>query len=127
MKGLTMGGGSASAVQNVVPAWLEMNGKPKDFIHLLRMDPAVVDASLISGQIDLAECWLASNRAVMEKRAKLADVKLGWINYSDYGLDSYGSGIATREDLIKDKPEMIRKFLKGAYEDRKSTRLNSSH
>lgn len=116
MKGLTMGGGASSPVQNIVPAWLEMNGKPKDFVRLLRMDPAVVDASLVEGRIDLAECWLASNRAVLQKRAQDAGVTLQWLNYSDYGLDAYGSGFATTEKLIQDKPEIVRKFLKASYQ-----------
>ena len=72
-----MGGGSASPVQNIVPAWLEMNGKPRDFIRMLRLDPAVVDASLIEGKIDLAECWRASNFASLKKQAKAAGVTLG--------------------------------------------------
>ena len=115
LKGLTMGGGSASPVQNVVPAWLELNGKPKDFIHLLRMDPAVVDASLIEGKIDLAECWRASNRATLHKQAAAAGVHVAWIEYSDYGLDNYGSGLATTEDIIAKRPDMVRKFLKATY------------
>jgi NitT/TauT family transport system substrate-binding protein len=115
LKGLTMGGGSASPVQSVVPAWLEMNGKPKDFIHLLRMDPAVVDASLIEGKIDLAECWRASNRATLHKQAGTAGVKIGWIEYSDYGLDAYGSGFATTEDIINKQPDLVRRFLKASY------------
>lgn len=115
LKGLTMGGGSASPVQNVVPAWLELNGKPKDFFKLLRMDPAVIDASLVEGRIDLAECWKASNREVVQKRARDAQVDLGWIEYSDHKLNAYGSGFATRDELIKSKPDMVRKFLKGAY------------
>jgi len=36
MQGLRLGGGSASPVHNVVPAWLEMNGKPRGFIQLVR-------------------------------------------------------------------------------------------
>lgn len=115
LKGLTMGGGSASPVQEVVPAWLEMNGKPKDFIRLLRMDPAVVDASLVEGKIDLAECWRASNRPVILKRAAQAGVKVGWIEYSDYKLNAYGSGFATTEDLIGKRPELVRNFLKASY------------
>lgn len=113
--GLTMGGGSASPVQNVVPAWLAMNGKPKDFIRLLRMDPAVVDASLIEGRIELAECWRASNRATLRKQAAAANVSVSWLEYSDYGLDAYGSGFATTEDIIAKRPELVRKFLKAAY------------
>lgn len=115
MKGLSMGGGSASPVQNIVPAWLEINNKPKDLIKLLRMDPAVVDASLVEGRIDLAECWLASNRAVMQKRAKAAGISLSWINYSDHNLNAYGSGFAASEALIQSNPEVVRKFLRASY------------
>lgn len=115
LKGLVMGGGSASPVQQVVPTWLAMNGKPKDFIRLLRMDPAVVDSSLVEGKIDLAECWAASNRPVILKLAAAAGVSIGWINYSAYGLNVFGTGIATRDEIIKDHPDLVRKFLHATY------------
>ncbi len=115
LKDLTMGGGSASPVQEVVPAWLDLNGKPRTFIHMVRMDPAVVDTSLIQGKIDLAECWKASNREVEEKLAKAAGVHLAWIDYSQYKLDAYGSGFAARDSTIQKDPEMLRKFLAESY------------
>jgi NitT/TauT family transport system substrate-binding protein len=115
MKGLQMGGGSASPVQQVVPAWLELNGKPRDFIHMLRLDPAVIDVSLIEGKIDLAECWRASNVPILKKRAKTAGVQLGSIAYSAYKLDAYGSGFAAREETIDKHPDMLRKFLAASY------------
>jgi NitT/TauT family transport system substrate-binding protein len=115
LKGLTLGGGSASPVHNVVPTWLERNGKPRDMIRLLRMDPAVVDASLVEGKIDLAECWRASNRAVLQKRAKAAGADVRWIEYRDHGLNAYGSGFAVREDYIAQKPDVVRKFLRESY------------
>jgi NitT/TauT family transport system substrate-binding protein len=115
MKGLQMGGGSASPVQQVVPAWLEMNGKPRDFIRMLRLDPAVVDVSLVEGKIDLAECWRASNRSVIKKQAKAAGIDIGWIEYEAYKLNAYGSGFAAREETIEKKPDMLRKFLAASY------------
>jgi NitT/TauT family transport system substrate-binding protein len=115
MKGMTMGGGSASPVQNIVPTWLEMNGKPRDYIRMLRMDPAVVDASLIEGKIDLAECWKASNFATITKQAKSAGVKVGWIEYSAYGLNAYGSGIATTDERIAKNADLVRRFVKATY------------
>jgi NitT/TauT family transport system substrate-binding protein len=115
LKGLSLGGGSASPVHNVVPAWLEMNGKPRDFIKLVRLDPAVVDASFMEGKTDLAECWQASNRPVLAKLATAAGVQVAWLNYADYGLNAYGSGFATREELIAKKPEVVRKFLQASY------------
>ena len=115
MRGLQLGGGSASPVHNVVPAWLEMNGKPRDFIRLVRLDPAVVDISLIEDKIDLAECWLASNWPLLRKQAKAAGITLDWIRYSDHGLNAYGSGFAAREEYIAKKPEVVRNFLRASY------------
>jgi NitT/TauT family transport system substrate-binding protein len=115
MQGLQLGGGSASPVHNVVPAWLEMNGKPRDFIRLVRLDPAVVDISLIEGKTDLAECWLASNWPLLRKQAKAAGVALDWIRYSDRGLNAYGSGFAAREEYISKKPQVVRNFLRASY------------
>jgi NitT/TauT family transport system substrate-binding protein len=124
LRGLRMGGGSASPVQNIMPAWLELNGKPRDFVRMLRLDPAVVDASLIEGKIDLAECWRASNRAVLKKQATAAGVTLAWIEYSAYGLDSYGSGFAAREETIARNPEVLRSFLRVSYRGYDFARIN---
>lgn len=115
LRGLRMGGGSASPVQAIVPAWLELNGKPKDFINMLRLDPSVVDVSLVEGKIDLGECWAASNRNVLKKQATQAGVDVKWIEYSDHKLDSYGSGFAAREEMIEKKPDVLRKFLRSSY------------
>lgn len=113
--GLRMGGGAASPVHNILPAWLEMNGRKRDEIPLLRLDPAVVDVSLLEGRIDLAECWRASNRAVLLKIAREAGKEVGWIEYSDHGLDAYGSGFVATETSIAERPEALRAFLEASY------------
>jgi NitT/TauT family transport system substrate-binding protein len=115
LKGLSLGGGAGSPVHNVVPAWLEMNGKPRDFIKLIRLDPSFVDAAFIEGKTDLAECWQASNRPVLAKLADRAGVKVGWMNYADFGLNAYGSGFATTDAMIQNKPNTVRNFLRAAY------------
>jgi NitT/TauT family transport system substrate-binding protein len=81
----------------------------------VRLDPAVVDISLIEGKTDLAECWLASNWPLLRKQAKAAGVALNWIRYSDHGLNAYGSGFAARESYIGKKPEVVRHFLSASY------------
>jgi NitT/TauT family transport system substrate-binding protein len=81
----------------------------------VRLDPAVVDASFMEGKTDLAECWQASNRPVLAKLANAANVQVAWLNYADFGLNAYGSGFATREELIAKKPQVVRNFLKASY------------
>lgn len=115
LKGLTVGGGQYSPVQVMMPAWLERNGVNRDQIKLLQMDPAVVDASLIEGQIDAAECWLGSNKALIENRAKEAKVGIDWIEYGKHNLDIYGSGLVTSDKLIEEKPEMVQNFVAATY------------
>jgi NitT/TauT family transport system substrate-binding protein len=115
LKGMSVGGGQASPVQVMLPAWLERNGVAAADVELLQMDPAVVDASLIEGQIDAAECWLGSNKALLEERASQAGVEIGWIRYSDHEMDIYGSGLVTSEALIEKNPDLVRRFVQATY------------
>jgi NitT/TauT family transport system substrate-binding protein len=115
LKGRQLGGGSASPVHTVVPAWLQLNGKPKDHIRMLRLDPAVIQPSLIEGKIDLAECWKGSDRPVVQRIAEKAGLTVGWMPYGSHGLNAYGSGFAVSDDMIAKRPETVRKFLRNAY------------
>lgn len=116
IKGLTLGGGSASPVQNVIPAWLKMNGLPPDHVKLLRMDPAVINAALIEDKIDLAECWAGANKPLLDAAAAAAGKKVGWILYRDYKLDAYANGFTVTEKTLKERGDMVRRFLKASYD-----------
>ncbi len=115
LKGLAMGGGSASPVQTVLPAWLGLNDKPRDHIKLVKMDPTVIDAALIEGKIDLAECWAGSNLPLLTKKGRDAGVTIKSIALADHKLDVYGSGFTATEELLAKKPEVARRFLRAAY------------
>lgn len=115
LAGLTVGGGQFSPVQVMMPAWLERNGVSRDQVTLLQMDPAVVDASLIEGKIDAAECWEGSNKALIEKRAKEAGLTIGWVEYEAHNLDIYGSGLVTSDKLIEENPDLVQRFVAATY------------
>lgn len=113
--GKSVGGGATSPVQNIVPAWLEQNGLPKDHLKLLRMNPAVITSSFLEGQVDLAECWEGASLAILNENAGETGKKIGMIKYRDFGLDMYGSGFVTTEALLSEKPEVVDKFLDASY------------
>ncbi len=115
LEGLMLGGGSASPVHNLVPVWLELNRLPRSHVRLIRMDPAVLDVSLIEGRIDLADCWRGSNRAVIQKYASDADLSIGWLDYADFGLDMNGNGIVTSDRVIEESPDVVEKFVQATY------------
>ena len=115
LKGLTLGGGSASPLQNIVPAWLEANGFPATHIKLLRLDPAVINPSLLGGKIDLAECWEGANRPVLTSIAARDGKKIAWLRYRDFKLNLYGNGIVTTEKMIQENPDVVKRFVEATY------------
>ncbi len=116
LRGLTVGGGRSSPMQVLLPMWLGANGIAAGDVTMMQLDPAVVIASLLEGQIDAGECWRANSIPLFEKRAKEADVEIGWIEYGAFGLDIYGNGLVTSEVLIAEAPDVVRKFVNATYE-----------
>ncbi len=115
LKGMIVGGGQNSPVQAIVPAWLEANGLSRDTVTMLQLDPSVISASLIEGDIDAGECWLGNSLAVYQKRAREAGVTIGLIEYGKFNLDIYGSGLVTTDKLIAQQPELVQNFVTATY------------
>lgn len=115
LKGLSLGGGATSPVQALLPAWLELNGKPRDHVKLLKMDPTVIDAALIEGKIDLAECWHGSNRPLLSKKAKDAGHAIESLSYAAHKLDVYGSGVVATDEFLAKRGDTARRFLRATF------------
>jgi NitT/TauT family transport system substrate-binding protein len=115
LAGLRFGAGQSSAIQALMPAWLQGNGVDPASVEQIQLDPAIVVSSLVEGRIDAAECWLGNSMALFDKAAKAKSVSIGRIAYADFGLDVYGSGLATRDALIESDPELVRAFTHAAY------------
>jgi NitT/TauT family transport system substrate-binding protein len=113
--GMVVGGGQNSPVQALVPAWLEANGLPREHVTMMQLDPSVIAASLIEGEIDAGECWLGNSLAVYQKRAREAGLTIGLIEYSRFNLDIYGSGLVTTDQLIAQEPQLVQDFVSATY------------
>ena len=103
-------------MQVLLPMWLGLNDVAAEDVTVMQLDPAVVIASLLEGQIDAGECWRANSIPLFEKRAQEANVEIGWIEYGAFGLDIYGSGLVTSEALIDENPDMVRGFVHATYQ-----------
>jgi len=115
IKGMSLGGGAASPLQNIVPAWLQANGLPANHLKLLRLDPSVINPSFLDGKIDLAECWEGANKPLLDALAAREGKTVGMLRYRDFNLDIYGNGIVTSEKLIASKPELVKRFVAATY------------
>jgi len=89
--------------------------KPVTEKYAAQLDPALVVTSLVEGKIDAGECWEGNSLPLFRKRAKEAGVTLGWLPYSSFGLDIYGSGILSTEKMLADRPATVKSFLDATY------------
>ncbi|WP_084170148.1 ABC transporter substrate-binding protein [Paraburkholderia ferrariae] len=115
LAGLTLGGGNASAVQNIVPEWLKQNGMAPDAIKLVRLDPAVINTALLQKRIDLSECWEGASLPVQAAFAQRAGQHLGKVFYRDFGLDMMGSGLVTTDAFAAQHPDVVKRFVAATY------------
>ena len=116
LAGLTVGGAAGAPVQKILPAWLRSNSVDPKRVRLMQLDPAVVDASLLQGRIDAAECWEGSNRAVIEHGARQAGRTVNWIAYRDFGMDLYGSGFVATRKAARERGPVFERFLRATYQ-----------
>ncbi|MEJ6004015.1 ABC transporter substrate-binding protein [Paucibacter sp. AS339] len=124
LKGLSIGGGAASPLQNIVPAWLAANGLPATHVKLLRLDPSVINPSFLEGKIDLAECWEGANKPLLDALVQREGKTLGALRYRDFNLNIYGNGIVTSEKLINSNPDLVKRFVRATYKGYEYMRQN---
>ncbi|MGP8440099.1 ABC transporter substrate-binding protein [Paraburkholderia fungorum] len=115
LSGMTLGGGGASPVQNIMPAWLKQNGMAPDAIKTVRLDPAVINTALLQKRIDLSECWEGASLPVQAALAKRAGQQLGKVFYRDFGLDMMGNGIVTTDTFVAQHPDVVKRFVAATY------------
>ncbi|MBI3000108.1 MAG: ABC transporter substrate-binding protein [Deltaproteobacteria bacterium] len=114
LDGKKVGGGAQSPIQIILPILMANSGKGS--VTMIRMDPAVTIPAVLSGQTDVSDCWAGSNLGIAKGMAAEKGMKLGHAFLRDiFGLDTYGNGIVTNEQVIATRPHIISKFVRASY------------
>ena len=86
----------------------ETNGLNKDKIKVVFMDPPAKPAALMEKKVDALlggasdQYWLIKYKGFKPTRLK----------YADIGVDTIGMTIHAHTDTLKDKPDLVRRFVK---------------
>jgi NitT/TauT family transport system substrate-binding protein len=102
---------SGDAVRALTPALARANGFDAAKVSFVTVDQAAKAALLIAGQVD-GVCDYASAFPVYEAAAQKNGLELAQLLFSDFGMDFYSNGIVVRDDLIRDKPELVGAFTR---------------
>lgn len=108
LEGKTIAVTAGDALTQLFPAVIAANNLDKDKINMVFVDPAGKVVSVLEKK---ADALLGSGDAqVAQIEAK--GVPATALNFADIGVDSVGLTLIAHEDTIKEKPDMIKRFIR---------------
>jgi NitT/TauT family transport system substrate-binding protein len=108
LEGKTIADTAGSANPAMFPALARAAGVDRDKVKWIVVDGAALPAMLVSRQVDCV-AQFSVGQALLERR--VAPRKLTRILYADAGLDFYSNGIIAGDALIKEQPDLVRRFV----------------
>ena len=132
--------------RQMFPAFARLHGIDQTKVTWVNVEPAAKVPALAEKRVDAVADYTTGLPFYEKAIGKGNAVMLPW---ADHGFDMYSMSIIASEKTMKDRPKVLRAFLEASYmgwrdvmedpksgleifkkrvpEDRKSTRLNSSH
>jgi len=106
---------AGNAVWVLIPAFARATGFDHTKIKHIPADAAASKVSMLAGRVDAVGIfWPEYPPLAIE--AKKVGKELGSFKYSDFGLDLYANGIIVHDDLVREKPDLVARFVKATYE-----------
>lgn len=95
------------------PVFAKQIGIDPASVRFVNIEPAAKMSALVGKKADIV-FELYTMEPVIRK-AMPDESQLGHFLWADYGFDVYAHSYITHDDTIKNRPEMLRKFLKATY------------
>ncbi|MFA9439105.1 ABC transporter substrate-binding protein [Uliginosibacterium sp. sgz301328] len=93
------------------PVVLEANGIDPSKVKLLKVDPSALAPMLAQGKVDATINWVTVAPA-FDKVLGQAGKQLAVVPWSNFGLDGYGYSMFASDKMIKERPEVLRRFMR---------------
>jgi NitT/TauT family transport system substrate-binding protein len=115
LEGKTIGSAAGSVVRLLFPAFAKLAGVDASKVNWATIDAPSHFPMLFSKKVDAVIDYIVGLPTVT-KRGKEAGVEIQAMLYADYGLNIYSNALMVREDMLQEKPDVIRKILKASYQ-----------
>jgi NitT/TauT family transport system substrate-binding protein len=94
------------------PAFVRATGLDDAAVRKVLVGPEMLPQALLSGQVEAEGNFYGSIAPAVWASGE----ELAMMLYDDYGVHMYGLTIATRAELIREQPDLCRRFVEGALE-----------
>lgn len=111
LEGKTVGIPPGSGPYHQWPAYVKGCGLDGNKIKVVGLDPAGAPTALIQGRVDAIVGFVNGYVPLIEGRS---NKKARFFPYADCGVSNVSLGVIVHNDLIKENPELIRRFVTGS-------------
>ncbi|MDM0046169.1 ABC transporter substrate-binding protein [Variovorax dokdonensis] len=111
LEGKTVATSTFSSSNQLWPVVLQKNNIDASKIKLLKVDPATLAPMLAQGKVDATINWVTVAPGV-QPVLKQAGKDLSVLPWSAYGLDGYGWSVMASDKTIKERPEVLKRYLR---------------
>jgi NitT/TauT family transport system substrate-binding protein len=107
--GKTFSGSPGSAVNVVFPAFLELQKIDPNSVTHVMVEPAARNTVVVEKRAHGTLAYFMDNAPLIEEACKCP---VNVLKLADYGVTSLSSGIFARDDTLRQKPELVKRFLR---------------
>ncbi len=109
--GRTLGAPAGDASRRLFPVFAKVTGIDPTTVAWVTMEPALRERLLVLGQVDAISAHFFT--AVINLKAMgVAERDIVVLLYAEHGLDLYGNAVMCSPELLQEKPEVVRAFLR---------------
>lgn len=106
---------AGNAVWVLMPAFAKATGFDHNKIRHIPADAPGARAALLAGRVDATGIFWPEYPPLASE-AKTLGKEVGSFKFADHGIDLYSSGLIVHDDLVRDKPDLVARFVKATYE-----------
>jgi NitT/TauT family transport system substrate-binding protein len=107
----TLATATFSGSNQVWPVIAKNNKLNPDNVNFLKVDNNALGPMLAAGKVDAVISWVTSV-PLYSKLAEASGIKLKVIPWSDFGLSGYNWSLIASDKIIKERPEVAKKFVR---------------
>lgn len=116
LKGLTMGLDYKGSTFIFYKTLLSANGIPRSAVKE-RPVTEPYENFLLTGKVDAIICYVDAELPIIQAAAKKQNLgPISVVLGADHGFKALGSGLVTSRKMIQQKPDLVRRFVKGYME-----------
>lgn len=113
IEGKSIGALTASALRDTWPALAAKNGVDPSKVTWVDMPGSAYVASLMSRKVHAIATYVTTLPSY-EIQAKRLGEEVAVLAFADFGVDGYGAGIIATDQMIKEKPDLVRRFVQAS-------------